>query len=64
MRCHGCTPLDSLALSLQIPHVARQEYTLLDITEDGFVCPSVPGPFAAISSCSGRTHQLVLLVLT
>ena len=33
---------------LQVPHVSRQEFTLLDITEDGFVSAS---PFHASMGC-------------
>ena len=35
--------------ALQIPHVNRQEFTLLDITEDGFV--SQPTPVLTAAAC-------------
>ena len=38
--------------ALQIPHVNRQEFTLLDITEDGFV--SQPTPVLTAASASRR----------
>jgi len=40
---------------VQIPHVTRQEYTLLDISEDGFV--------SARPGAGRRTQSLVELLL-
>ena len=37
MVCLSINPTSNCFAYLQIPHVNRQEYTLLDINEDGFV---------------------------
>lgn len=42
----------------QIPHVNRQEFTLLDVGEDGFVSPSPPPPFPSRRAVIPFVHCL------
>ena len=42
--------ISGLRCALQIPHVNRQEFTLLDITEDGFVSQPIPALTALSAS--------------
>ena len=47
---------------MQIPHVNRQEYTLLDVSEDGYVS-RLPACQHCFCDCEGSQYSIYIFVM-
>lgn len=49
--------VDALFAVAQVPNVSRQEFSVIDISEDGFVRPSCPLPTSSTLADAGELHH-------